>query len=317
MFKIGYDQLLDKISKGAAISIEEVGRRIDAKRAKLSGLITKEGAAQIVAAELGVSFDRQRAKISELLTGMRKISVIGKVLDIYPVRTFKRNDMDNKVATLLIADETASVRVVLWDTNHIKLIENGGIKKGNVVEIKDAAVRTGELHLSNLSDIKSINKEMENVVIKAHIEESSIIDLQQNVNVMLRAFIVQAFEPKFIETCPECNLKLANDNGKFTCQTHGAVVPNYRSLMNVVLDDGTENIRAILFDEMVKKIFGIQDSMALKEVGFLAGKRDEILGKQMIFFGKARQNKFFGNTEFVVSDINELNVQELIQKMSK
>jgi len=84
-----YDRIIEKISKISGVSKEEIERKIEAKRAKLSGLISKEGAAQVVAAELGISFDNEKLKIEELLPGMRKVNVTGKVVNIYPARTFK------------------------------------------------------------------------------------------------------------------------------------------------------------------------------------------------------------------------------------
>ena len=71
-----YEQILEKISKNSGLAIDEIGRKIEAKRAKLSGLISKEGAAQIIASELGISFEKEKMKVKELLNGMRKINLV-------------------------------------------------------------------------------------------------------------------------------------------------------------------------------------------------------------------------------------------------
>ena len=55
-----YHQLVDFISKNSGLSNEDIERRIEAKQAKLAGLISKEGAAQVVAAELNINFDKQK-----------------------------------------------------------------------------------------------------------------------------------------------------------------------------------------------------------------------------------------------------------------
>jgi len=52
-----YELLIDRIAKSASLEKSEVERKVEAKKAKLSGLISKEGAAQIIAAELGINFD--------------------------------------------------------------------------------------------------------------------------------------------------------------------------------------------------------------------------------------------------------------------
>ena len=86
-----YDLLIERIAKSSGLAKEEIETKLEAKKAKLSGLISKEGAAQIIAAELGVSFEDQDLKISELIPGMRKVNVIGKVIQIFPVREFEKN----------------------------------------------------------------------------------------------------------------------------------------------------------------------------------------------------------------------------------
>ncbi|MGC9309961.1 MAG: DUF2240 family protein, partial [Candidatus Nanoarchaeia archaeon] len=149
-----YSALVERIAKSAGLEKEEVERRIEARKAKLSGLISKEGAAQIIAAELGVNFENQEMKISELVGGMKKVNLVGKIIQLYAVREFEKKGKKGKVANMLVADETGVMRVVLWDTNHIELIEKGEIKEEDVIEIKNAGMRDAELHLSGFSDIK-------------------------------------------------------------------------------------------------------------------------------------------------------------------
>lgn len=132
-----YTKLVERISNSAGVTVEDVERRIEAKRAKLSGLVSKEGAAQIVAAELGVNFELERMKISELVQGMKRVNVLGKIIEIMPVREYDKNGRQGKIGRLIIADESGNCRVVLWDTNHISLIEQDKIKKGDVLEISN------------------------------------------------------------------------------------------------------------------------------------------------------------------------------------
>ena len=69
-----YDLLIERIAKMASLDKAEIEKRVEAKKAKLSGLISKEGAAQIIAAELGINFENQDLKISELVAGMRRVN---------------------------------------------------------------------------------------------------------------------------------------------------------------------------------------------------------------------------------------------------
>ena len=126
-----YERIIEKIAKSAGIEKSDVEKRVEEKRSKLSGFISKEGAAQIVASELGISFENEKLKINELLPGMRRINLVGKVINLFPVRTFttKKGD-ESKVVNFWIADDSSNIKVVLWDTNHVALIEKGEIKEG-------------------------------------------------------------------------------------------------------------------------------------------------------------------------------------------
>lgn len=319
MIKAAYEQIVDKIVKQSGLDKEQVERRIEAKRAKLSGLITKEGAAQIVAAELGISFDRQKVKVSELLSGMRKVSVTGKITEIYPVRSFKKGEKEGKVATFLLADETAVVRTVLWDTKHIKLIEDGEINKSSVIEIKDASVREGELHLSGISVINPSKESIEAVSTTEIMQEKSIAEIKPNDRARIRATLLQLFEPRFFAVCPECFIKVTQEENRFLCEKHNTVIPKYRVILTGIIDDGTENIRAVFFSDAVYKLLSISEAEIdrLKEPEFWLQKKDALLGKELWLNGRARTNKLFGNLEFVVSDVSEVHVEELIEKLSK
>lgn len=203
-----YERIIEKISKISGLEKEEIERKVEAKRAKLSGLISKEGAAQVIAAELGINFDNEKLKIEELLPGMRKVNTLGKILNVSQPRVFKTKKGDEgKVANLFIADDTSNIKVVLWDTNHISLIENGQINPGVVVEISNGTMRDNELHLGSFSEIKITSQNIDNLKTEKSFREKNISDLKNSDNVKIRGFIVQSFEPKFFYVCPNCKKK--------------------------------------------------------------------------------------------------------------
>ncbi|KKP84022.1 MAG: hypothetical protein UR82_C0014G0001, partial [Candidatus Moranbacteria bacterium GW2011_GWF1_35_5] len=88
-----------------------------------------------------------------------------KGLEMYPVREFEKNGKKSKVTNMVIADDTSNIKVVLWDTNHISLIEKSEINHGRVLNIKNAYVKQNingnkELHLGNRSSIEFSTKEI-------------------------------------------------------------------------------------------------------------------------------------------------------------
>jgi len=318
MIKASYPQLLKRIANSTGLSVEEVERKVEAKKAKLSDLISKEGAAQIVASELGVSFDKQKVKIDELLVGMRRISLTAKILKILSIRSFKTKNAESKVANLLIADETGNTRCVLWDVNHIKQLEEGKIKEGNFVEIKDGSVREGttkEVHLGSISGFSLSNEILENVVTEEQLPEKNLAELSENDRVSVRAAIVQIFEPRFFYVCPECGKKPLVDEGKHRCSEHGTIIPQERALLTLVIDDGTATMRAICFSEVIKKIFNLGE----EEIKDLSRRQDkaELLGKEMRFIGRVRKNKAFDNLELVLIEVQEIDPEQLVKELER
>ncbi|MBR9705471.1 DUF2240 family protein [Candidatus Pacearchaeota archaeon] len=305
-----YQQLIQFISEHAGVSVEDIERKIEAKQAKLSGLISKEGAAQVIAAELGVSFDKQLVKISQIVTGMRKINLIGKIINLFPVREYNKNGRQGRIGSFVLADETSNIRTVLWDENHIDLIVGGNVAKDMVVEITNASVRNGEIHLNSFSEIKPVEKKIEIVVLQKPTIEKEIVQFNPGESVSSRAFIVRMFEPRFFEVCPECKKKAVLGE----CVAHGKVNPEKRALLNFVIDDGTENIRAVMFSNVLEKLMSQQD---LENFEIFEQKKKDLLGKEMLISGQVRKNQLYGNNEFIVNDLVDINLDELISKLER
>jgi rRNA maturation endonuclease Nob1 len=307
-----YNRLIEKISRYSGKELEEINRLVEAKRAKLSGLISREGAAQIVAAELGINFEKEKVKINELMDGMKKVNITGKIIQLFPVREFKKEEREGKVSNFFIADETGNIKVVLWDINHISLVESKKIKEGDVVDITNASLRNSELHLGGFSDIKKSNLIIENAKIEKDFAERRIEELNLGGNFKIRAFMVQAFEPKFFEVCPECGGRITIEGDNKTCVKHGKVIPVKRVLISIVLDDGSASIRAVLFSEQIDKL-----GLKQEDLENFIEKRKNLLGKEAYFSGSVRQNKLYNNLEFFVSDIREIDVDKLIEVLEK
>ncbi len=303
-----YQRLVQFISENSGISVEEIERKIEAKQAKLSGLISKEGAAQVIAAELNINFDKQIIKISQIVSGMRKINLIGKVIEMFPVREYNKNRRSGRIGSFILADNTSNIRTVLWDENHIDLIAKGEINQDSCVEITNASVRNGELHLGSFSEIKNSDKIIDNVVCEKTVAEKMIIDFNPNDSVKTRAFIVNMFEPKFFEVCPECRKKAVDGE----CREHGKVVPEKRALLSFVIDDGSDTIRATIFAENLEKIFSREE---LEDSELFASKKKDFLGREMIVCGNVRRNQMFDSKDFIVDSLGEVDVDKLIQEL--
>ena len=107
MYKIPLSNLKEKLIADSKISSEELESRIKQKINELSGLISEEGAAHIIANELGVKFveEKKELKIREIYAGMRNISCSGKVVRKFDVRQFTRGESTGQVCSLILGDE--------------------------------------------------------------------------------------------------------------------------------------------------------------------------------------------------------------------
>jgi replication factor A1 len=305
-----YELLIERIASSAGLEKEEVERKVEAKKAKLSGLISKEGAAQIIAAELGISFEDQDLKISELMGGMRRVNVVAKVINIFPVREYSKNGREGKVANFVVADDTGNTRVVLWDTNHIALIEDGKIKSGDVIEIKNASTRDSEIHLSGFSELKKSEKIMGDVKTEAAVSEVTLAEVRQGQNIKIRGVIVQVFPPRFYSVCPQCNKKVVQEEGGYKCAEHGICTPKDRAILNFVLDDGTETIRVVMFSDQINVLIPEED---LKDAEKVTAFRDDLMGSEIYLSGNVKRNQFFNNLEIVASGVEKIDVEALIK----
>lgn len=289
-----YTSLIEKISKHSQMSLEEIEKKVDAKKSKLSGLISKEGAAQIVAAELGISFENEMLKIKELTEGLRRANVIGKITRVFPVKEFSKNGRSGKFASFTLGDETSNVRVVLWDSNHVGLIESGNLNQGSVIEIRSASVKNGEIHVSAFSDIKPSDRKFDSVKETMAPSSGNFADAKEGAFVNVRAFVVQTFEPRFFDS-------KKNEGEKGV-------------LLNVVLDDGHATMRSVLFGDGIKKLLAVKDD-ELFSLDILNLKRAEIIGEEKIFTGSFRMNSFSNNLEFSIRGIEDFSVEEVIKSL--
>jgi len=259
-----------------------------------------------------VNFDNVVLKIAELMPGMRKANVAGKVIKAFPVRHFERNGKQGSVVNLIIGDETGSVRIVLWDTNHVELVEKNEIKEGDVVEVKNASDRDGELHLSGFSEIKKSNKVIENVKTERPVQEKIISEIVDNDSVRLRGTVVQIFGPRFFSVCPECNKKVTQEADGSVCAEHGKVQAKQKALLNLVVDDGTDVLRSVLFSEQVEKLLSSDDlKVPEKVVDFKEG----FLGTEVFLSGNMRKNSFFGNIELIANDVEIVDPVKLVVEL--
>jgi len=127
---------------------DEVMRKIEEKKKTVgAGYLTDQGALFLVAGEMGVSLRREDSSsdmtIRDLYIGANDVTVVARVLAVYPVATYNRKDGGNgKYRRLVLFDGRSSVRLTVWEEG-LEMIEKIGLKADMPVRVANAYVKQG------------------------------------------------------------------------------------------------------------------------------------------------------------------------------
>ncbi len=337
------EELVKEISGKSGKGEEDVKKLIKDKQAELSGLVSEEGAAYIVGRELGVEMirdTRRELKIKNILPDMRSVSIIAKVVNSYEPREFGRNGKKGMVASLILGDDTGTIRLPLWN-DEVQLISSLGISQDDLLEVTGAWAKPDnrsdgvELRLGKRGKIKKLDgadrPDMANVQSapsngpEAPAGPAQIMDigkLKPGMNAQVRGCLVQAYRRKpYFEVCPQCGSRAEDKEGKFVCKDHGEVEPAYNLLFSGVIDDGTGNIRFVLFRDQAEKMFGKGGAEVREE--FEREGSDQFwanfkgLGKEFTIEGRVKTNDFSNENEILGNIIEETDIKEESQRLLK
>lgn len=327
MFKIPLAQLKEKIVQSGKITSKDLDTKIKEKINDLSGLISEEGAAHIIANELGIqamSADQAKLKIKEIYAGMRSVVTAGKVVRKFDVREFAKGDNKGKVASLIVGDDTATIRVVFWN-DQVDLFNK--VSEGDIIAVKEAYVRENnnnkELHLGDKAIIE-INPAGEVITVvrqTATGERKKIGSLAAGEDgCEIIGTIVQVFDPRFWNVCPQCNKKVTDGGGKFQCGEHGTVNPGISYVLNVIVDDGSGNIRTVLWKNQTNQLLGKTEADIFKfkeNITAFEEVKTDLLGEQCKMTGRVQRNDMFDRLEFNAQTIERARVEEELRRLEK
>lgn len=309
MINLPYNDILKMIQDKTQLSEDEITSKINDKLNQLSGLISREGAAHIIANELGVQLlpkEGERVQIKNILAGMRNVETLGRVQQVYEIREFTSQKGPGKVASFLLGDETGLIRVVLWN-DQIDLLNK--FKQGDTLRISGATSRDNngrkELHLNDNSKVE-INPEGEKVTEVRQREQADrkkISELGANDNVEILGTIVQVFDIRFFEVDPNTGRRIKpNENNEFIDAQGNSVTPAYSYVFNLFVDDGTSNIRVVCFKNQLERLLNKQNSEILRykdsPTDFEPVKHD-LLGHIVKIQGRVVNNEMFNRLEMI------------------
>lgn len=226
-----FEEILDKIVNEGNISREDALKRISAKKNKMGGLLTDEGAAHLVAKELGldvfedISYKKPSLEIKDISLEMRNVTITGRVTRTFSPREFTSKDgRKGKMASIILADKSGEIRVVLWG-DHAENISKGKIKEGQIIRIFYGYVKEGlrgnpELQLGYRGRIEVEPKDVKaSDYPKAKSRVIKISEIEPNMLSVDTVGVVQRLSPTSEFTRPDgspgrvCNITLVDETG--------------------------------------------------------------------------------------------------------
>ncbi len=229
-------------------------------------------------------------KIAELEDGMSTVDVLCKVLRIYEVREFTRDDgSSGRVVNLVVADETGRARLVLWNDD-VSLVEDGKIEVGDVLKVVKGYVKVRmeepEIHVGRFGKVvlnpegaEALAEVPEDRIMRAEMRE-----LKPGDRAEIRGAIVDVAEGVKI---------FERKEGK------GVV-------FNVVIDDGSANMRAAFYDKLAEALLNVplEKILAGDAEEEIERRREELLGREVVVVARVKTSNFTGKEELVVEDLN-------------
>ncbi|MDG6244745.1 MAG: OB-fold nucleic acid binding domain-containing protein [Methanolobus sp.] len=229
---------------GGIISKDDFTRKVEEKVEQMSGLCDTRTAAMLVAHDLGVSDngETQLQKIADINPNCNNVKFIAKIMSVFPAKEFNRNDGTiGRVANIIVADETGSIRLTLWD-ERADLIKTGEVEIGQNYQIA-GYVKEGysgiEVNIGNNGVFCESDEKVE-----ARIESQQIEDIKNGMgDINIRARILDISDIRTFN-------KKDGGTGK---------------VANVLIGDRTGKIRVTLWDEMadLTKDLELDDSVEI------------------------------------------------------
>jgi len=261
----------------------------------------------------------QLIKIGELEPNLDTVEVVGRVVEVTGQHEFTRPDgTKGKVASIILGDDSGTVRVSLWREHAEKV---GQIKVGDVVRLIDAYTTLGalgqtELHLGSQGQLE-LNPSVELpqvVTMTATARRAERVAIsrvgREGLQVEVRGTVIQVFHRRpLFDVCPNCGRSLGSSEASLVCEECGKLVtPEHRVVVSLLLDDGSSDIRVVLFGKVAERLLGMtaqQVFEALKTTPDIAAFYHglNLVGRELIVSGATRRDLYFDQLEIRASDL--------------
>jgi ssDNA-binding replication factor A large subunit len=217
-------------------------------------LVSEEGAAYIVGRELGINLlkeSKRRLKIKNLVSGLRSVDITARIINVSEPWEFEKKGKKGRVVNVLMGDDTGAVRLSLWN-DEINMIDKGELKEDSTIRITGGYVKEDN---RGSPEVRLGRGKMEQVE-----EDIEVANIQQ-------------FKQEDFSVSKTAKRKTIKDFGVGEYAETRACL-DYQMVISGVIDDGSDNIRAVFFRELAERVLGKN----VKELRELADKENDVLG---------------------------------------
>ncbi len=328
------EEIIENIVEETELTEEDVKEEVEDKMEEFDGLVSEEGAIHLVAKENGVRLAGETdtdLKIENVVPDMRKVNIKARIVNITDMNTFERDDdeEDGRVQNIVLGDDTGTIRVTLWD-DQTEIADK--VDEGDAIEIESAYTvednqGNAEIRLGDSTQVKKAeDDEVPEVDVDSgsSVTESDVRGINsENAEYVVDGMIVDVYTSNpFYRVDPETGETVReNDDGDLMTDEGKEVEdPDHRLALSCVLDDGTGNIRVVLFRDQARNLLGLDEEKEKEgDLKAVEDAAEEAVGKEVRVEGRTRFNDYFGRIELVGNSFEHLEtenkIDELVEKV--
>lgn len=259
-------------------------------------------------------------KIDDVDEDDQDVIIIGRIIEINEERSFDRDDgTTGHVRNIEMADDTASIKVVLWDDNAQKEFEMGqAIKLQNprfnidmdnrieaTVSRNTAILEPSEGELEKLPTYEEL---MEAIYVPKTIEALG----EDDTNVCVTGQITDVgTERTILRKCPACRANVEESMDEYICDSCGHVFeePNYTLMIPTRIQDDTGEIQVTFFDKLAEELIGMkkEEIISLMDDGYsIEDKLEDLNGVTVEIIANVSFDQY--------NEENRLNPKKILSK---
>ncbi|MBM3282432.1 MAG: hypothetical protein FJY86_03795 [Candidatus Diapherotrites archaeon] len=312
--------LIAQLSEKSGLDENNIREKMTQKIEKFSGLLTEQGALVLLSKELNVTlplFEKphQTLTLNELKMGMNNIDVKVRAKYVDKLKTYTKNGKEGKYLSTRLTDDTGEALFTFWNEQAEEALQKG-LRAGSTLNLTNARVGSfnnqTQLSLGYNGTYTIENTENETIEnstrtnsTNARTRTGEFSTLKENGFVETDAHIVDVLPGKgYYVRCLSCQGKLQKRETTCPiCMAEGKI--EARLLASVIVDDGTQPIRAVAFENEVCSLYGKNKEELLSVFEMDKGSADkEIVGKIIHVAGKGKMGMDKTSIELMISRVN-------------